>query len=198
MLMRQLKLCLLLIPATIVTGCLWHGESTDHVWGPMLFRVTTPPDTQAYLSEQTWMPLLVEGGTRWGLTIGYLNKFLSIPMAITPTDETVDEDQPLVWNALATVPIGSWNVSPFHVSFKRLQETEFMQKRLIGIQLSSGFDKEGSNMTLGASRTSLFWPRPDAIYLLQFSSRYPLKTRFLVCDTKENKPLEPCLEEVIQ
>jgi len=192
------KVSLLMALTAALTGCLWHGKSVDHVWGPTLFRVTTPPDSQAFLAEQAWMPLVVEGGTRWGLTIGYFSKFLSIPVALRRAEGTVDESHLLSWNALTSMPIGSWRISPFHVSFKRERETEFMQKRVVGIQLSSGFDKEGSNMTLGVSRTSLFWPRPDALTLLEFSDHYPLRTRFLVCDAKENESLEPCLREVIQ
>lgn len=196
--LRPFKVSLLTLLVTALTGCLWHGKSVDHVWGPTLFRVTTPPDSQAFLAEQIWMPLLVEGGTRWGLTIGYFSKFLSIPVALQQADETVDEGHLLSWNALAPLPIGSWRISPFHVSFKQERETEFIQKRIIGMQLSIGLNKEGSNITLGISRTSLFWPHPDALYLLEFSGRYPLRTRFLVCDAKENESLEPCLREVIQ
>lgn len=196
--LQPLKVSVVTVLLASLTGCLWHGESVDHVYGPTFFRVTVPPDSQAYLAEQTWMPLLVEGGTRWGLTIGYFNKFLSIPVAIRRTDATVDEGQPFSGNALTPIPIGSWKISPFHVSFKRARETEFIQKRLIGIQLSTGLDKEGSNITFGVSRTSLFWPHPDALYLLEFSGDYPLRTRFLVCAAKENESLEPCLQEVIQ
>lgn len=196
--LQRLKISVVTVLLASLAGCLWHGESVDHVWGPTLFRVTGPPDSQAYLAEQTWLPLLVEGGTRWGLTVGYFSKLLSVPVALQGRDGTVDQSQPLSCQTFALIPIGSWKISPFHVSFKRARETEFMQKRLIGIQLSTGLDKEGSNVTFGASRTSLFWPRPDALYLLEFSDRYPLRTRFLVCDAKENESLEPCLREVIQ
>ena len=196
--LKPFKASLLVLLITALSGCLWHGESIDHVWGPTIFRVTTPPDSQAFLTEQRWMPLLAEGGTRWGLTIGYLSKFLSIPVALQRADGSADESHHLSWHAITSIPIGSWRISPFHVSFKRERETEFMQKRVVGIQFSSGLDKEGSNMTLGVSRTSLFWPRPDALYLLEFSDRYPLRTRFLVCDAKANKSLEPCLREAIQ
>lgn len=196
--LQRLKVSVVTVLLASLGGCLWHGESVDHVWGPTLFRITAPPDSQAYLAEQTSLPLLVEGGTRWGITIGYFSKILSFPLPIRPTTEPTDLIQPCSWHSITPIPIGSWKISPFHVSFKRARESEFMQKRLIGIQLSTGLDKEGSNVTFGASRTSLFWPRPDAVYLLEFSGRYPLKTRFLVCDAKENESLEPCLREVIQ
>lgn len=68
-------------------GCVWHGESADHLWGPTLFRIATPPDSQAFLAEQAWLPLLVEGGNRWGITIGYFSNLLSVPW---PSDRQME------------------------------------------------------------------------------------------------------------
>lgn len=196
--LQPLKVYLAILLLSSLSGCLWHGESGDHVYGPTFFRVTTPPDSQAYIAEQLFLPLLIEGGTRWGFTIGYFSKILSLPLPMRSTTEPIHLIHPFPWHSIAPIPIGSWKISPFHVSFKRVRGTEFMQKQLIGIQLSTGLDKEGSNITFGVSRTSLFWPRPDALYLLEFSGHHPLRTRFLICDAKENESLEPCLREVIQ
>lgn len=192
------RLLLLIILTATLTGCLWHGESVDHVWGPTLFRNTAPPDGQAYLAEQTWLPLLVEGGTRWGITIGYFSKLLSVPLSIRRSDGTVELSPPFSWHSTIPITFGSWKISLFHTSLKQTRKVEFIGKRLVGIQLSTGFDKEGSNMTLGTSHITRFWPRPDALYLLEFSSRYPLTTRFLACEAKGNDSLEPCLQKVIQ
>ncbi|WHZ22374.1 MAG: hypothetical protein OJF47_001486 [Nitrospira sp.] len=180
------------------SGCVWHGESADHLWGPTLFRIATPPDSQAFLAEQAWLPLLVEGGTRWGITIGYFSKLLSVPLAFRQTAEPASQNRPLAWSSLAAIPIGSWRISPFHTSIQRAHEAEFVVKRIVGLQLSTALDREGSNMTFGTSRTSRFWPHPDALYLLEFSSDRPLATRFLVCDAEPDESLEPCLQEVIR
>lgn len=180
------------------SGCVWHGESADHLWGPTLFRITTPPDSQAFLAEQAWLPLLVEGGNRWRITIGYFSKLLSVPLAFRQTDGTASQNYPLVWSSFAAIPIGSWRISPFHASIQRAHEAEFVAKRVVGLQLSTALDREGSNITFGTSRTSRFWPHPDALYLLEFSSNRPLTTRFLVCDAKPDESLEPCLQEVIR
>ncbi|CBK43372.1 protein of unknown function [Nitrospira defluvii] len=194
----HLKVILLTVILGVQIGCVWHGESADHLWGPTLFRVAAPPDSQAFLAEQAWLPLLVEGGNRWGITIGYFSKLLSVPLAIRQTDGTAVQRHPFSWYALATIPIGSWQMSPFHASIQRVREAEFVAKRIVGIQLSTGLDKEGSNLTFGTSRTSRFWPHSDALYLLEFSSNSPIATRFLVCDAKQNESLEPCLQEVVQ
>lgn len=180
------------------SGCVWHGKSADYLWGPTLFRIATPPDRQAFLAEQTWLPLLVEGGTRWGITIGYFNKVLSVPLAFRQTDGPASQHHPLAWSSLGAIPIGTWRISPFHASIQRTHEAEFVAKRVVGLQLSIAFDREGSNITFGTSRTSRFWPHPDALYLLEFSSNRPLTTRFLVCDAKPDESLEPCLQEVIR
>lgn len=180
------------------SGCVWHGETADHLWGPTLFRTATPPESHAFLAEQAWLPLLLEGGTRWGITIGYFNKLLSVPLAFRQTDGTASQHHPLAWSSLGVIPIGSWLISPFHASIQRAHEAEFVVKRVVGIQLSTALDKEGSNMTFGTSRTSRFWPHPDAVYLLEFSSDRPLTTRFLVCDAKPDESLESCLQEVIR
>ena len=180
------------------TGCVWHSESVDHLWGPTLFRVAAPPDSEAFLAEQVWLPLMIEGGSRWGITIGYFSKLLSAPLAIQQTYTKARQSPPLSWKSLTTIPIGPWRMSPFHVSIERMHEAEFVAKRVVGIQLSTGFDREGSSLLFGIARTTGFWPRPDALYLLEFSGSNLFTTRFWVCDAKEDESLEPCLQEVLR
>lgn len=175
------------------SGCVWHGESVEHLWGPTFFRVTAPPHTEAFLADQTWSPLLFEGGNRWGITIGYIHRSLIVPLA---TNQIGEHKAPLFWDSLWTIPIGSWRMSPIHASIERLREAEFLVKRVVGLQLSSGFDREGSNFTVGTAYQTAFWPRADALYLLEFSSHDPAVTLFRVCDAKQDELLEFCLEEV--
>lgn len=180
------------------TGCAWHAESADHLWGPTVFRVAGPPESQAFLAEQVWLPLLVEGGKRWGITIGYFSKLLSLPMALQSPDATAQPRHPFSWHSPAAIPIGDWRISPFYLSIEREVEAEFVAKLVIGLQLSASFDKEGSNLTVGASRTTGFWPHPDAVYLLEFCGTHPLALQFLVCDEKQNASIDRCLEEVFR
>jgi hypothetical protein len=176
-------------------GCVWHGEFVDHLWGPAFFRVTTPPDSESFLAEQTWSPLLFEGGNRWGISVGYFRKMLILPLA---THQINEEKLQFSWHSLFTIPIGSWKMSPIHTSIERVREAEFLVKRVVGFQLSGGFDREGSNFTIGTAYQTAFWPGPDAFYLLEFSSGNPTATRFRVCDAKKDESLELCLEEVFR
>lgn len=195
---RHLVVYAWIVLLVVQMGCVWHGESVDHLWGPTLFRVAAPPDSEAFLAEQVWLPLLIEGGSRWGITIGYFSKLLGIPLTIQQTHTKALQNPALSWQSLTTIPVGSWRISPFHVSITRDGDTEFVAKRVVGVQFSAGFDRGGSNLSFGLSRTTGFWPRPDALYLLEFSDNTPFATRFWVCDAKQGESLEPCLQEVLR
>jgi hypothetical protein len=179
-------------------GCVWHAESMDHFLGPALFRVATPPDSKAFLAQQAWFPLLIEGGSRWGITLGYFNKLLGIPMSNIRKESEESNTSDFFWRSFVSIAIGSWRMSLFYTSIEQHEKARFLASYVIGFQLSAGFDDQGSNLTIGTAHRTTFLPKVGSLYLLEFSRSNPLETRFLTCEPKEQDSFDPCLQEVFR
>jgi hypothetical protein len=183
---------------SLQTACVWHGRTIDYFWGPSVFEVSADPTSRAFLVKQLSFPILLEGGNRWGITLGYFDRLIGLPFqTLNSSSSHNSSQQPLRLHPVAAVTIGSLEIAPFYAYLERDREPEFVVRKLLGLQLTSGSDKNGSNFTIGTMHQTTFLPRQDALYLLEFSYNRPLEMYFIVCEAEKNESFDNCLQEIL-
>ena len=81
---KNLLFILLVIPCFVfLSGCIWRTASEDHYFGPVLVRETNATQEKAFVSQQVHFPFVLEGGTQWGVSLGYQKRIVAVPQELT-------------------------------------------------------------------------------------------------------------------
>ena len=177
--------CLTLFP--ILAGCAWRTERADHIFGPSFFRVGRTAPGRADVVQTLHVPLLLEGGRQWGLSVGAIRREAVVPRRANPAELAPIElgqpqgifirEEPAKWHA-------SW------IYFRApLRETPlFIRRSVVGLHGSVG--AELRSVSLGYSSVTATMPREDALHELDFNSRRPLEATAVVTPLAELERLQ--------
>lgn len=161
----------------LASGCIWRTSDTDHFWGPTFIRANQPPQGKAYLwEEHPLIPLVLEGGSHIGLTIGFLKH-----LAANPVER--DKQTSLQWcNGLlstsCSTPTASdgWHWSFLYGRITHNSPPEFNDRSVSGVSLGAG--SNGYHAILGYSSDARQRPQDNAYYIFCYSRNAPLQARF--------------------
>jgi len=148
---------------SLLAGCTWHGAQTDYVFGPALVRYQPASDTtrSAFL-ETRQFPLAFEGGSQWGITVGWFDRFTvaareqkpGTPLRL-PTQSEHRAMERMPWE---------WTFVYFPARFERPRE--FSSRGRIGVTAGAGAEYFG--LSAGYGRTTRLVPKGDGVYRLDF------------------------------
>lgn len=164
------------------TGCAWRTSRADHLIGPVLYRFSEPTVNNQTI-VQTWhAPLLIEGGRQWGLSLGAAHRLALAPQApgAAAADETVRG-----W--LVQPRARRWQVSWFYLRAPLRETPVFIRRGVTGLHAGGGMEERA--FTLGYSAMTATRPGAEAVYQLDFHSRHPLETKFVVQSAEDFQPI---------
>ncbi len=154
---------------TVLTGCAWRTQRAEHVFGPTLYRFHQNATNLSVVSQTAHFPVLMEGGTQWGLSLGYSRR-LSLTPRPAPASLT-NSGLPSAWGGQAKP--GRWQWSWLYLRAPLQAPPFFIARGLVGLQAGAG--TEESALSLGYSSMTSTRPEPDSLYSLDYDSRRPLE-----------------------
>lgn len=137
----------------LIQGCVWHGRSSDIIYGPAFIR-SDSAENHARV-QQIQLPVLFEGGRQWGMTLGFASR---TAMASVQESNSVPAVEETLQNG-------------FHWLFTRIQyhhPPELIRRAFAGIQFQIG--REATALSAGYGSKISFSPRTDGVFLVRFNS----------------------------
>jgi hypothetical protein len=192
---RRQRLCrfFFIFLLLLSSGCVIRTESQEHFLGPVWYRFSGPPVTEANISQMKHFGLLLEAVSQWGLAIGFSER-----TAISPAGSGEGEMRHPIWSqpfSLTSSPeSGRWGFSLLYLRGEAVPKPVFVSRTTYGASVAVG--SETSAVTLGAGNRTIL--RPPAGHLLSFSfdRRQPLKSRMVLLPTGAGWTASRILEEV--
>lgn len=166
--------CLLLLP--VISGCVWRTAQADHLVGPGFYRLSRTAPGQADVLQTLHVPLLLEGGRQWGLSLGVVKRDAVVPGHPAQTAAVAATPPPR--GVLTGTEPGKWHFSPVYFRAPLRETPLFIRRMVVGAQGGSGVEQKA--FSLGYSSTTATWPRENALHDLEFDSRHPLEARAVV------------------
>lgn len=184
-------LCAGLLPNLLLSaGCVWRMPSVEQYWGPVLYRYAQPPNASAYVFEQKHLlPLVLEGGDQWGVSLGYTARLVAAP--VSPTQKASFQlDQEGTGSAC---PVKTWCVSLFRLKATRLPQPQLIDRMNVGIRFGSG--EEWTGVSGGVVYTTEQRPGADALSILSYAPGRPMDMVFTECPAGTEPMMTTCIKE---
>lgn len=172
---------IILLPG--LTGCAWRTSHADHVLGPTFYRFNKFSPEGSLTVQTLHVPLLLEGGRQWGVSIGGVQRLAMVPGETQRTAANSDE-QPR--GCFISSQPNEWHFSWFYVRAPLRKPPVFVRRSLVGAH--GGVGVEERTFSLGYSSTTATTPHEEAIYRLEFDSRHPLDATFVMNPAADPEP----------
>jgi hypothetical protein len=165
-----------------LAGCAWRTDRADYLIGPTLFRFRKTPSDSAMLCQTIQFPVRLEGGRQWGLTLGGAQRFAVAPFARRfDTNSAVAESIAPSGIGIRAKP-NQWQWSWIFLRAP-MHHPIFVHRSDLGFH--TGIGAEERAIQLGYSSVTGTQPGVEGIYDLEFSSREPLRTKFVFTPVTE-------------
>jgi hypothetical protein len=166
--------CLALLP--LVSGCVWRTQEADHLIGPAFYRLSQTAPGQADIVQTLHVPLLLEGGRQWGLSLGVVKRDAIVPGHPPQTPQPPPSSPP--YGILTGVEPRKWHFTSVYFRAPLRETPLFIRRTVIGTQGGGGVEQRA--FSLGYSSVTATWPREHALHELEFDSRHPLEAKAVV------------------
>ena len=177
--------CLVLLP--FISGCVWRTAQADHLVGPGFYRMNRTALGQADVVQTLHVPLLLEGGRQWGISLGLVRRDAVVPGHPGPT-ATVAATPPPHGILTSTEP-GKWHFTPIYFRAPLRETPLFIRRTVVGAQGVGGVEQNA--FSIGYSSVTATWPREDALHELEFDSRHPLEAKAVVTPAADMETTNP-------
>lgn len=181
----------------ILTGCAWRTSHADYVFGPSLFRLGQTTAGQVGVVQTLHVPVLLEGGRQWGLSIGGTRREAVIPGP--GHGRALDAIQDNAPQGIFIHPEpGEWHMSWIYFRAPLRETPVFIRRSVVGLHGGSGVEERA--FSLGYSSMTATMPRPDALHEVDFNSRRPWEASAVITPLAEleqwKEKQDPSLNEV--
>lgn len=176
-----------------LSGCVIRAGSQEHFLGPVWYRFSGPPATEANISQVKHFGLVLEAGNQWGLAVG-----VSERTAISPAGSGEKEMRHPTWSkplSLTSGPEpGRWEFSLIYLRGEAAAQPVFVSRTTYGASVALG--SETSAVTVGAGNRTILRPPAGHLLSFRFDRRQPLKSRMVQMPPGAGWMMSRMLEEV--
>ncbi len=194
---RISSLAALIVLASQSAACAVRTTSSEHYFGPVLFRSMRPPQGRAHVHETRHFGVLFESGTQWGILLGFIDRIAAAPLEVDSIANIHESNGPDThWTkalgGVDEVDQSDWQFSLLHLRGGPRRRPEFLARTVVGSEI--GFGAESRAVSIGYSRTAVLRVPDDQICALHFISDAPLAMRFERWKRRPGEPPEAILQ----
>lgn len=164
----------------LLAGCAMRLHGVEHYVGPVVFRYSDPDAGSSYVSQVARIGVFIEGGTQWGVALGYAERVAVAPRRVegTGTEEQAVPRWVRPFSLVRPPEPGRWNLSLLYLRVAPAATPLFVRREAFGLEATAG--PEAVALSIGVAIRTWSEVPDNAMVRLHFDASRPLQTRLRV------------------
>lgn len=135
----------LIISACLLSGCTWRTLQADYLLGPVRYRFSEPSTEKAAVFQSVHFPVLIEGGSQWGVSIGGIHR-LALSSARFDSVDPADDVHATPRGWLIHPQPRRWQWSWIYLRAPLRGRPEFIRRSMVGVQGGAGGEERAISL----------------------------------------------------